>query len=340
MSEVNSENASVQTDSSNPAESTQENNESSSASPAEDSAEIGSTEDIDSAVDEMLGEDEESAESDKKDKKQTKEEKRAEALKKKLKLKVNGKELEEEIDFNDDARLTKALQKEKAFDAASQELSTLKKQFSGLVEALKGDQVLDVLRQLGHDVDSLAEKHLTALVEEAKKSPEQLKQEQMEKELKSLKEEKERLAKEKKDRELEAMRNQYAQEIENDISTALESVETILPKKNPKIIRSIAQNMLFAMKNGYPEVTAKEIIPIVEAEYKRDLKELFDVLPEDTIEALVGKNNFDRVRAKKIAAKKATTKTANQIVKETGKTKETDENSQNARKKSYRDFFS
>lgn len=261
------------------------------------------------------------------------------ALKKKLKLKVNGKELEEEIDFNDDARLTRALQKERAFDSASQELSNLKKQFGGLVEALKGEQVFDVLRELGHNVDDLSEKHIQRLVEEAKKSPEQVEREKMEAELKQLKKDKEQLAKEKEEKELETVRNQMASEIENDITNALDKTDTILPKRNPKIIRSIAANMLFAMQNGFNEITAKDVIPLVEAEYKRDLKELFDVLPEDTIESLVGKENLGRIRKKRINTKKAQTVTANQIAKETGE-KSNKNDKDEGPKKSYRKFFS
>lgn len=260
--------------------------------------------------------------------------------KKKLKLKVNGKDLEEEIDFNDDARLTRALQKEKAFDRASEELSTLKKQFSGLVEALKGDQIIDILKELGHDVDKLAEGHIQKLVDHAKKSPEQVEREKMEMELKSLKAEKENAVKEKEERELENIRNQMASEIETDINTALDKAQTILPKRNAKIVRAIAANMLFAMQNGYTNVKVGDIIPIVEAEYKRDLKELFDVLPEDTIESLVGQDNLGRLRKKRINTKKAQTLTANQMAKETGEKGRRDSDNSKSKKTSYKNFFS
>lgn len=299
---------------------------------AQDST-VNSTDDIDDVADDMLDADG-AAKTDPKDKK------KEDNLKKKLKLKVKDKEYEEEVDWNDDERLTRAFQKEKAFDSASQELSGLKKQFGSLIEALKGDQVFDILRELGHDVDGLSEKHLTRLVEEAKKSPEQVEREKMEAELKALKEEKQKLSKDKEAKELEAIRNQYATEIENDITKALDSAQTILPKRNPKIVRAIAQNMLFAMQNGYPDVKASEVIPLVEEEYRKDLKELFDILPEDTVEMLVGKNNFDRVRKKRLANKGKTTQTANQIVEETGKTKKTEEADSNSKKKGYRDFFS
>lgn len=337
MSTENNSGSAATADASNSTADSVENQESANTEESGISASastVSSTEDIDDVVDEMLDDGKDSGEEPKKDSK-----KKEEALKKKLKLKVKDKEFEEEIDWNDDARLTKAFQKEKAFDAASQELANMKKQFGGLIEALKGDKVLDVLRELGHDVDGLAEKHLTQLVEEAKKSPEQVQKEKMEAELKSLKEEKTRLSKEKEEKELESIRNQYATEIENDITKALDKAETILPKRNPKIVRAIAQNMLFAMQNGYPQVKASDVIPLVEQEYRKDLKELFDILPEDTIEALVGKPNLDRLRKKRLAKNNVKTETAKQIVQETGHTKETEAEA-NKRKKNYRDFFS
>ena len=50
--------------------------------------------------------------------------KEANQLKKKLKLKVDGQEIEEEVDFNDEEGLKKHLQKSKAFDKRLKEFST------------------------------------------------------------------------------------------------------------------------------------------------------------------------------------------------------------------------
>lgn len=256
-------------------------------------------------------------------------------MKKKLKLKVDGEEIEEEIDFNDEDTLKRHLQKAKAFDKRVSEYTGFKKQVDQLMEMLQKNPA-SVLEQLGHNIDELAEGHLKRRIEEAKKSPEQLKQEKMEKELKDAQEEAKRLKKEKEDAQLEKMRNEHAATIEKDIQSALEKAETILPKKNPWVIREVAKTMLLAMNNGYPNVSVSEVIPLVEDQFKNDLKSMFDIFPEEIIEKVVGKNNLDRIRKKRIKESKPTT-TANQIAKATNN--KPMEKTEDKPKKKFKDVF-
>lgn len=262
-------------------------------------------------------------------------EKEAKERKKILKLKVDGEEFEETVDLDDEEALKKHLQKSKAFDKRLKEFSGYKSQVDQLLNMLQNDPEA-LLEKMGLNVDELAEKRLSRKIEEMKKSPEQLEREKMEKELEDLRKEKKKAEEERQKAELEKMRNEQAQQIETDISEALDSAKSILPKKNPIVMQRIAQTMLMAMKNGYPEVTAKDVIPLVEKQWKNELNEFFSVVPEEVLEQLVGKNNIDRYRKKRIAAKpKVETKTANQVVKETGKKVE----EKPSEKVSYKDFF-
>ena len=259
----------------------------------------------------------------------------AQELKKKLKLKVDGQEYEEEIDFNDEENLKKHFQKSKAFDKRVQEFQSYKAQVDQLLKMLEDDPEA-VLEKMGKNVDDLAEKRLTRKVEEMKKSPEQIEREKMENELKELRDAKKKADDDRKNAELERMRNEQAQQIETDISAALDSTKSMLPKKNPLVLQRITSTMLMAMKNGYPNVTAKDVIPLVEKQWKQELNDFFNVLPEDTLEMLVGKNNFDRVRKTRVAQQKAKTQTAKQLVQESGVKQETEEKRQPKR---MRDFF-
>jgi hypothetical protein len=247
----------------------------------------------------------------------------AKQLKKTLKIKVDGQELEETIDFDDEESLKRYIQKSKAFDKRNNEYVSYKSQVDKLLEMLEKDPAA-ALAKLGHDVDKLAESHLSRKIEELKKSPEQIEREKMEKELQDLREEKKRIEEEKSKAEMERLRNESAQQIENEISEALGSANSVLPKKNPVVLQRIAQTMLMAMNNGYPEVTAKDVIPLVEKQWKQELNDLFSVLPEDTLEMLVGKQNLERHRKKYLANKRSNvqTATAKQIVKDTGIKKE------------------
>ncbi len=246
----------------------------------------------------------------------------AKELKRVLKLKIDGQEEDFEMP-QDDEELKKHFQKSKAFDKRLKEFSGFKSQVDSLISQLQNDPE-SVLEKMGINVDEFAEKRLTKAVENAKKSPDQIEKEKMAKELEDLRKEKKTAEEQRQKAELEKMKNQHAQEIESSISDALENVKSILPKKNPLVYQRIAQTMLLAMQNGYPEVKASDVIPVVEKQWKAELNDLFNVLPEDTLESLVGKANLDRYRKTRVTSAKAKkpantqTQTANQVVKDTG----------------------
>lgn len=264
-------------------------------------------------------------------------EEKIEELKKKLKLKVDGEEIEEEIDWNDEDRLKRALQKEKAFDKRSQEFSKFQKQVDQFFGNLK-ENPFSVLEEMGMDVKEIVTEYARNAVEESKKSPEQLEQEKMQRELQELRDEKERMAKEKEESDLERMRNQHATQIQNDIRDALDDTQSILPKNNPAVIADISKALYLAMNNGYPNATVKDVIPLVEKQYEKNFKALFDVFPEDMIEKVVGKNNLDRVRKKRVKKRKANTQTARQVAKPTNNSSSPVE-SESKSQKTYKDMF-
>jgi hypothetical protein len=244
--------------------------------------------------------------------------KEAQVLKKKLTIKVDGVESEEEIDFSNEEELKKMLQRSKAYDKRGKEYATLKSQTDMLLKMLQEDPE-GLLEKLGKNVDEIAEKRLSRKVEEMKKSPEQIEREKMEKELEELREEKKRIQQEKDKAEQEKLRNMAAQEIEADIADALGSVKSILPKNNPIVLQRIASAMLLAMQNGYPQVKAKDVVPMVEKQWKQELNEFFSVSSEEALEALVGKTNLDKYRKTKVQSKtKAQTTTAKQVTKDSG----------------------
>jgi cobalamin biosynthesis Mg chelatase CobN len=162
----------------------------------------------------------------------------------------------------------------------------------------------------------------------------------MKKELEDLRKEKKSLEEAKEREELERMRNEQAQKIESDISEALDAAGSILPKKNPLVLQRITQTMLMAMKKGYSNVTAKDVIPLVEKQWKQELGEFFNVLPEDTIEMLVGKENLDRLRKKRLQAKKASnTVTAKQLTQEASTATKREDEENKKKPIRMRDFF-
>lgn len=245
----------------------------------------------------------------------------AQALKKTLKIKVDGREMEETLDFNDEEGLKRYVQKAKAFDKRNQEFVQYKSQMDQLVNLFKEDPAL-VMEKLGLDPDEFSQKRLEKRVEELKKSPEQVEREKMQKELEDLRNEKKRIEEEKQHAEMERLRNEASQQIENDISKALDDAKSILPKKNPLVLQRIANTMLSAIDAGYADVTAADVIPIVEKQFRNELNELFKVIPDDVFESLTTKERLDAYRKNKVAAKpqvkKAQTTTARQLTQDGG----------------------
>jgi DNA repair exonuclease SbcCD ATPase subunit len=261
-------------------------------------------------------------------------------LKKKLKLKIDGEEVEEEIDWADEEGLKRHLQKAKAFDKRAQEFAEYKNQVEQLVKMLKEDPET-LLERAGLNVDELAEKRLSRKIEEMKKSPEQLEKEKMQKELEEYRKKAKAAEEEKQRAEQERMRNEQAAEIENEIMKALDGGKTKLPKNNPRVAMRIGQMMYIATQNGYPNVTPKDVLPIVEKEWFDELRSYFDESSEDFIEEIVGKHNFDRVRKKRLAKRPAAkTTTANQLVKDTGTKPKMDDEDSGKPKRTFKKYFS
>jgi hypothetical protein len=264
--------------------------------------------------------------------------KEAVELKKKFKIKVDGEESEEELDFSDEESVKKHLQKSRAFDKRVKDFSSYKSQVEQMLQLLQTDPE-GALEKLGIDVDGLSEKRLSRKIDEMKKSPEQIEREKMEKELEDLRSEKKKLNEAKEQAELEKLRNEAATQIQDDISGALTSAKSILPKNNPLVMQRIAQTMMFAMKNGYPQVTAKDVIPLVEKQWKEEMNQLAASLDDDALEQLVGKANLDKYRKSRIQKKTAVkTETAKQVVKDTG-SKKSDSQPKEQVKRNFKDVF-
>lgn len=261
----------------------------------------------------------------------------AQVLKKKLKIKVDGVDSEEEIDFSDDENLKKMLQKSKAFDSRAQELSILKAQMNEMAKAINDDPE-GFLEKIGKNVDDMAEKRLIRKLEEMKKSPEQLATDKMVKELEDLRAANKKAQEEKDEAQNESFKQKHATQIESDIKAALAKADSVLPKNSELIMHRIGNAMHMAMMNGRPDITAAEVIPYVEAKFKDEMSSLFKTLPENEIEAIIGKDSLDRWRKARIAKNKPIVPVSTNRMSDTGKSAKSQEKPVEPSIK-FKDFF-
>ena len=258
--------------------------------------------------------------------------KEAEKLIKKFQLKVNGKLVEKTFDLGDENFLKNQFQLAEAARQSMQNSSDLKKLYEKEVGRLKSNP-WEVLKELGMDPDELAELRIQSRIEEMKKSPEQLERESIQKELQAARDEAKKLKEEKENGEFQRMQEQAAIQIEDEITQALDAHST-LPKSR-HVVKRIADSMLWAMNNGFDNVSAEDVIPMVEKDLMEEFNRFMDDSPEEMIEKFVGKRNIERMRQKRIGSVKAPTAPLSQV-KAVSKQKEEEKPKQ---KLSQREFF-
>lgn len=259
---------------------------------------------------------------------------------KKLKLKVDGREIEEEVNFDDDEYLTRQLQFAKAAQNRMQEYSNLQREVVQFVNMLKQDPRRALSDpSIGVDVKDLARQIIEEEIANSQKSPEQLEKESLQRELQALKEEREREKEDFRNTELTRLKEQEYERYDMLMTQAIE--KTDLPK-SPYIIKKMADYMLLGLENNI-DLTPDEVLPLVRDEIYNDIKEMFGAMPEEVIENMIGKDVFNRVRKKNLAKAKGQTAAPpvplKAAIKDTGKTSANQEKKPAGKKMTYREFF-
>jgi uncharacterized protein YacL (UPF0231 family) len=245
------------------------------------------------------------------------------SAKRKIKLKVDGEEFDEDFDPNDEESLVRNLQLAKVSQKRMQEYASLQKEVVKFIEDLRRDPkaVLSDPR-IGLDVKKIAAEIIEQEIENSKKSPEQLELEKTRAEIKALKEGQEREKAEALEREKARMTEEQFERYDIEVTAALATSD--LPK-SPYVVKKIADYMLIGLEAN-KDISPADVMPLVREEIMSDLKAMFDVMPEDVVEKLIGKSKFDSIRKKNIKAAKeknaqvGSTKTTDVGQKTTSKT--------------------
>lgn len=256
----------------------------------------------------------------------------------KLKLKVDGKEFDEELPFELPADpkaveyLTKQLQMAKMGSKRAQDFTSLQKEAAQFIERLRTNP-FEVLQDpdLGVDVKQQVKAFIEKELENQKKSPEQLEKEKLEAKLKELQEEREREKKELNEKEFKLLQQKAEEEYDRQITEAI--ANSSLPKSEYAVKR-VVDWMLLGLQEGL-DIQASDVIPLVEAQMKKELQDMFAVMPEDVMESLIGKDKLGKMRKKNIEkAKQVMTSKAPDV----GKKAKAEETAVD-KKIAFKDFF-
>lgn len=238
--------------------------------------------------------------------------------KKKYSPKVNGRQVDVEFDPSNDEEVLKYLQKAMASDEKFQEAAQLRKNVEALVQELKSNP-RGVLShpELGIDIKKFAEDILNEEIQELQKTPEQRQLEALQKQLGDEKKQREQLEAAKTQAEMSRLEEAAFKQFDDEITGALENYPNL--PKSPYVIKRIADTMIEAVNRGYKDVSVNDIMPIVEGQISGEIQRMFETMPEEVMEKLIGKQNLTRLRKKRLAGMKKPIDTA-QSVKNTGKT--------------------
>lgn len=265
---------------------------------------------------------------------------------KKLTLKIDGQEFEEELPFeipNDPKAIEymrRELQMGKMGQKRAQEKATIEKEVLNFVTELKagGARARKALSDpaIGMDLKKLAVDVMEEEIENSKKSPEQLALEKAQEELKTLKEQREKELEDRKKQEHELMTQRYIEQYDNEITAALEGNR--IPK-SPQAVKKLADYMEVAI-NANKDVSFNDIIPIVREELIEDYQKHLDALPDDELENYIGKKTIDRIRRKNVAkAKQASQNPAIKAPNKVANTGKVAETKEPEKKIHMKDFF-
>lgn len=266
----------------------------------------------------------------------------AKKMLKSLKIKFNGREYDEELPFEipDDESsieyMRNTLQMKKLAQTKAQEASQMQKEVINFLSELRKNPA-KVLSdpKYGVDIKKLAASVIEDEIENAKKSPEQVEKEKIEKELKELKSQVEKEKEENKTREFERLQQQEYERYDVLMTQALDKSD--LPK-SPYVVKKIADYMLLGLQQNM-DITPEDVLPLVREEMSVDLKEMFAAMPEEIVEQLIGTDTIDRIRKKRLQKAKVAPKPLNKSITDAGVEKKETKDSKNAKKVNMKDFF-
>ena len=223
----------------------------------------------------------------------------------KLKLKFNGKEVEETLPFEIPEEyaeyMTRQLQMAKLSQHKAQELSQFEREVGAFLQDLKTNPKKALSNPaIGIDVKQLAAEILEEEIRQSQKTPEQIEREKLEAELQALKSEREREKQELEARELERLTEAEFERYDNLMSQALETSN--LPK-SPYTVKKMTEYMIQAVENGI-DVSPSDVIPLIQKEMESDVRELMRALPPEMVEQLLGQEIISSLRKNRVSAAK------------------------------------
>ena len=261
------------------------------------------------------------------------------SAKKTYQLKVDGKVENLDFDPSNEEELVKHLQMSRVSQKRMQQFSEYENNVKGLFDLLQKDPI-KVLGdpRLGISEETrqkMAQAIINNEIEELQKSPETRERDRLQKEFENLKRQHEEEKKEREGQEFTRLQEQYAGQLDTDITAAIEAQK--LPK-TARTVRYMAEALMFCVQNNIP-MSAKDLGGLVKKQTLGDFRDMIGSLPDDDFEEWLGKDQITRIRKRTLARLKNSSTQSNEV-RSTGKTSKGEESKKGEQKKvAMKDFF-
>jgi len=208
---------------------------------------------------------------------------------KKLKVKVDGKELE-----LDESEVIRDYQLKKASDKRFQEAAAQAKQAQQIMQALESGDLKFIESKLGKaKAKALFEDYLIQDMEYEQLSPAEKRAMQLEQENKSLKQRQEEAEKASKEAEYKKHLERAHDDLNNEVHQALQGLGA---KPTPRLAVRVVDEMIARMEAGKEAIPAAEASKRALAGIKQDIAEYLPTLPIDDLVKLLPQKTMDALR--------------------------------------------
>lgn len=219
------------------------------------------------------------------------------ANKKKFLLKVDGEDVEEEIDLNDEKEMTARLQLARAAKKRMSEAVAEKRKAFEIIKAFEADPET-MLSRLGPKGREIAEQYLLKQIQDDMLSPEEKEHRELKKKLEAY-EQKE--AREKQEREQAAQQKKEYEYAQNFQSTIIEALNKSGLPKTPTNVKRMAAIMSNNLELGL-ELTPDDLAMEVFNERQEEIKAIIKDADGDQLIKIFGKDIANKIRKSDLKA--------------------------------------
>jgi hypothetical protein len=211
--------------------------------------------------------------------------------KKKFVLKVDGEDVEEEIDLNDEEGMKARLQLARAAKKRMSEAVAEKKKAFEIIKAFEADPE-SMLARLGPKGREIAEQYLLKQIQDDMLSPQEKEHRDLKKKLETY-EQKEAREKQEREQSIQQKKEyEYAQSFQNTIIQALN--KSGLPK-SPELVKRMAAVMSKNLELGL-ELTPDDLVSEVKSDLINILKSVVGDADGDSLIQMFGKDVANKIR--------------------------------------------